>query len=295
MNLHINQEDVSGMNPAAMNQSAMKSDRETILKADHLFCGYGKKGGNCVLKDIGFEVFKGEIISIIGPNGSGKTTLLKTICGILKPEKGEIFLKGREIKKISRQILARTIARVSQTIDMPRMSVGDYILMGRLPYFKRYQFFETSNDLGLVEETLNFLNIGLLKNKYMDEISGGERQLASVARALVQEPELLLLDEPTSHLDITHQAIILDQIKSLNKKLGLTVIMVIHDLNLAGEYSDRLILLNGKQGKIHQSGPPEKVITQECIKTVYGTRVIVRKHPESGRPFILLSSKKHHF
>lgn len=259
-----------------------------ILNAEHLSCGYNR---NIVLEDISFEVFKGEIISIIGPNGSGKTTLLKTICGILKPDKGRIFLNGEEIKSISRQRLARNIARVSQTIDMPRMTVEDYILMGRLPYFSRYQFFETGKDLTLVDDTLKLLGIAHLKNKYMDEISGGQRQLASVAKALVQEPSLLLLDEPTSHLDITHQAVILNQIRRLNRNLGLTVIMVIHDLNLASEYSDRLILLNGKKRGIHKSGSPETVITKSFIENVYGTDVIVSRHPESGRPFILLSSQ----
>ncbi|MFK5952324.1 MAG: ABC transporter ATP-binding protein [Desulfobacterium sp.] len=261
------------------------NDQKAILTADHLYCGYGKAP---VLKDICFEAQKGEIISIIGPNGSGKTTLLKTLCGVLKPRQGKIFIQGEEIRHLSRASIARTVARVSQTIDMPPMTVSAYVLMGRLPYFKRYQFFESRADVDKVKETLTLLGIDHLAEKSMDTISGGQQQLAAIARALVQEPDLLLLDEPTSHLDITHQAVILNQIRRLNQQFNLSVIMVLHDLNLASEYAHRLILLNGKEGEVFRNGSPEKVITKECIETVYKTPVIVDRHPRSGKPFILL-------
>ncbi len=261
------------------------NDQTAILTADHLYCGYGKAP---VLKDICFEAQKGEIISIIGPNGSGKTTLLKTLCGVLKPRQGKIFIRGEEIRHLSRACIARTVARVSQTIDMPPMTVSAYVLMGRLPYFKRYQFFERKADVDKVKETLELLGIAHLQEKSMDAISGGQQQLAAIARALVQEPDLLLLDEPTSHLDITHQAVILNQIRRLNRQFNLSVIMVLHDLNLASEYAHRLILLNGKAGEVFCTGSPETVITKEYIETVYKTPVIVDRHPRSGKPFILL-------
>ena len=261
------------------------NDPAAILTTDHLYCGYGK---NPVLKDICFEAQKGEIISIIGPNGSGKTTLLKTLCGVLKPWQGNVFIKGEEIRRLSRSSIARTVARVSQTIDMPPMTVSAYVLMGRLPYFKRYQFFERRADVDKVKEILTLLGIDHLAEKSMDTISGGQQQLSAIARALVQEPDLLLLDEPTSHLDITHQAVILNQIRRLNQQFNLSVIMVLHDLNLASEYAHRLILLNGKAGEVFCTGSPESVITKECIETVYKTPVIVDRHPRSGKPFILL-------
>lgn len=262
-----------------------------ILECEHLFCGYR---GKPVLKDISFSAKSGEIIAIIGPNGTGKTTLLKTLAGVLPPIDGRIRIGEEDIRHISRQALARTVARVSQTLDMPAMTVAEYVLMGRLPYFKAYQFFERESDISLVKETLNLLNIEHLSDQSMNEISGGQRQLAAVAKALVQEPDLLLLDEPTSHLDITHQAAILNQIRQLNRQFNLTVIMVLHDLNLAAEYAHRLILLDRSSGTVFRSGPPASVITKECIESVYQTPVIVSRHPVSGNPFILLDQSEGH-
>jgi iron complex transport system ATP-binding protein len=255
-----------------------------ILEAADLFCGYGK---NAVLRQISFSVQKGQIIAVIGPNGCGKTTLLKTLSRVLPPIQGRVLINGTQIQQIPRNILARTLARMSQTLDAPPMTVGQYVLMGRLPYFSRYQFFEQARDLEKAEQTLELLGIHRLWDTPMAGISGGQRQLAAMARALVQEPDLLLLDEPTSHLDITHQAVILKQIRERNQKSGLTVIMVLHDLNLASEYAHHLILLHGTDGTIFRAGPPEQVITPAVIEAVYHTPVLVQQHPVSGKPYIL--------
>ncbi len=261
---------------------------QAILEIDHLSCGYGAK---TIIRDVSLKVVSGEVLSIIGPNGSGKTTLLKAITNIVKPEKGKILFQGRNVQSIPRNELARKVAVVGQTVEPAMMTVQDYILLGRLPYFKKYQFMETGKDRLLAQRYMALTDTDKLKDQLMSQISGGERQLASIARALVQEPTLLLLDEPTSHLDITHQAQILGLIHRLNQELGLTVLMVVHDLNLASEYSSRLVLLNKKDGRIYRTGIPEEVLTENAVRDIYDTPVIIRKNPLSGKPCIFLATQ----
>ena len=268
-----------------------------ILQIDNLCFGYGKE---LILKDISFSINRGEVISIIGPNGSGKTTLIKAVSKYITPQKGEVYLNGDNIKEMSGKDLAKYIAVVMQSADPVAMSVEDYVLLGRLPFLEKFQFFETRKDIETAREYMALTDTLKLKNAKMNEISGGERQLASIARALTQCPALLILDEPTSHLDITHQVQILDLISSLKQKLSLTVLMVLHDLNLAAEYSDRLILLNTLKGRpnlkgrpetngsIYKTGKPEKVLTQSSIHEVYNTRVMVRQNPVSTKPCIFI-------
>ena len=268
-----------------------------LLQIDNISFGYKK---NLILKDISFSINRGEFISIIGPNGSGKTTLIKAVSKFITPQKGDIYLNGDNIQGMSGRELAKYIAVVMQSADPVAMSVEDYVLLGRLPFMEKFQFFETRKDIETARKYMAFTDILKLKTARMNEISGGERQLASIARALTQSPSLLVLDEPTSHLDITHQVQILDLISSLKQELSLTVIMVLHDLNLAAEYSDRLILLNTLKGRpnlkvtrkknstIFKTGTPEKVITESSIHEVYDTRVLVEKNPVSQKPSVFL-------
>lgn len=257
--------------------------KEELLKIKNLSAGYDE---NIVLHDIGCTVCQGELIGIIGPNGSGKTTLLRAITRILKPHKGEILIDGKNIWKIPLKEISQMVAVSSQLLDPVLTTVEEYILLGRLPYYRKYQFFETSKDETIVEKYMRLTDTFRLKESLMTELSGGERQLASIARALAQEPILLLLDEPTSHLDITHQAQIMELIGRLNRELGLTVLMVLHDLNLASEYCSRLLLLNN--GSIHKLGTPEEVLTYRTIEEVYKTVVLVKKNPLSGKPYVFL-------
>ncbi len=258
-----------------------------ILKVRDLSCGYGAR---TVLQGVNFEVAEQEVVGIIGPNGSGKTTLLRAITRIVKPFQGQISFRGRDIYQVGFQELARNVAVVSQNLPGGFVRLEDFVLLGRTPYFHTFQFSENTNDIEVGKKAMELTDLWKLKDSFLEELSGGERQLASIARALCQEPDLLILDEPTAHLDITHQVVILDLIKRLNRTLGLTVIMVLHDLNLAGEYCDRLILL--KNGQIYKDGSPPEVLTYQTIEEVYRTVVVVTKNPVSGNPYVVLVSEE---
>ncbi|MEL7585753.1 MAG: ABC transporter ATP-binding protein [Prolixibacteraceae bacterium] len=259
---------------------------EHFFNIQNFSCGYP----SFRLSGVSFSVEKGTFAGIIGPNGSGKTTLFRGITGILPAFNGDIKLEGKLLKSLSLQERARQIAIVTQTSDADRITVEDYVLMGRMPYYKRFQFFESHKDVEIAQRYMKLTDIFQYRDKLMTELSGGEQQRAAIARALTQEPELLLLDEPTSHLDITHQVKILNLLQQLNAEMGLTVLMVIHDLNLASEYCDQLILFN--QGEIFTQGNPVDVITWETIEQVYQTPVITRINPYSGKPVIFLVSEK---
>lgn len=257
-----------------------------ILSIQNLSCGYPK----FQLSDINFDILKGSFAGIIGPNGSGKTTLFRAITGTLALKSGKIQLSDKNLKSFSLRERAQNIAIVSQFIEAGDMSVEDYVLMGRIPYHSRFSVFETDEDFEIARKYMEMTDTWRFKDQLMSELSGGEQQLAGIARALTQQPQLLLLDEPTSHLDITHQVHILNVLQQLNQEMGLSVLMVIHDLNLASEYCDRLILVN--QGKIHTQGTPEEVLTFQNIEDVYQTVVVTQNNPLSGKPAVFLASRK---
>jgi iron complex transport system ATP-binding protein len=250
-------------------------------------CGYP---GKFILEEITFEIERGDFVGIIGPNGSGKTTLFKGISGELNVLAGSSKLNNKFIEKMSLKERAQNLAIVTQNIEVGSMTVEEYVLMGRIPYRKQFQFFETKNDFVIAEKYMKLTGVIPLKDKFMNALSGGEQQLAGIARALTQEPELLLLDEPTSHLDITHQVQILNLIRRLSEKLGLTVLMIIHDLNLAGEYCDSMIMM--QNGRMRKKGLPHEVLNYADIEAVYNTVVITRTNPVSGKPVVFLVSEE---
>lgn len=257
-----------------------------ILNIQNLCCGYPK----FQLSEINIDIPKGSFAGIIGPNGSGKTTLFRAITGTLNLKSGIILLCEKKLLSLSPRQRAQNIAIVSQFSDAGDMSVEDYVMMGRIPYHSRFSFFESEEDFQIARKYMKMTDTWRFKDQLMSELSGGEQQLAGIARALTQQPELLLLDEPTSHLDITHQVHILNVLQQLNQELGLSVLMVIHDLNLASEYCDHLILVN--QGKIHTQGIPEEVLTFQNIEEVYKTVVVTQNNPLSGKPAVFLASRK---
>lgn len=259
-----------------------------ILDIQNLSCGYN---GKPVLREISFSVQSGEIVGIIGPNGSGKTTLLRALTKILKPDQGQIFWDRNEINKMKFRELAQKVAVVSQNpaLDL-NLTVEDFVLFGRFPHRRHFQFLEGQRDKEIAEKAMELTGVLKIRERMLGNLSGGERKLALLARALCQEPEFLLLDEPTAHLDITHQVEILDLVRRLNRREGMGVILVLHDLNYASEYCDRLVLLHG--GRLYRLGPPEEVLTYQIIEEVYRTTVVVRSNPISGRPFIFLVSEE---
>ena len=259
---------------------------ENILALENLTCGYSTKFN---IEDISFSIPKGSFTGIIGPNGSGKTTLFRGVTGSIKTKQGNIKLKGKDLSRFSYKEKAQNIAIVTQNIEAAQMTVEEYVLMGRMPYQARFVFFESKKDYEITRKYMKLTNTFHLKDKLMTQLSGGEQQLAGIARALTQEPDLLLLDEPTSHLDITHQVQILNLLQRLNTDLQLSVLMIIHDLNLAGEYCDYLVMMNN--GKVHTQGTPEQVLNYKNIEDVYKTLVVTEKNPLSGKPVILLVSE----
>ncbi len=252
-----------------------------------LGCGYYDRQ---ILWDINLEVPAKEIVGIIGPNGSGKTTLLRAISRLLKPKQGMIHLDGKDIWQMKYRELAKKIAVVSQGSPEEALTVEEFVLLGRIPYFEGLQFLETNHDFEVAKECMTLTDVLRFKDRPIGQISGGERQLALIARALAQEPALLLLDEPTTYLDIAHQVGMLDLIRRFNRKIGLTVVMVLHDLNLASEYCDKLVLLSN--GKIYKQGTPEEVLDYKTIEEVYKTVVVVEKNQISKKPYILLVSEE---
>ncbi len=254
---------------------------EVLLKTEGLTCGYG---GQPVLWEITFGLKTGDFVGVIGPNGCGKSTLIRALTGILKPSAGRVALQGRNINTLSRREVARQIAVIPQdTALLFEFSVLDMVLMGRTPHLKRLQR-SGEKDLALACEALGQTDMRHLKDRKVTELSGGERQRAIIARALAQEPSLLLLDEPDSHLDIGHQVEILDLLKDLNRTRSLTLLYVSHDLNLAATYCRRLMLM--QTGRLVATGTPEEIITPDHIRTVYGVNAVVQPSPVNGAPQI---------
>lgn len=258
-----------------------------MLKAENLTAGYGD---GFHIRDISFQIGAGDFTGIIGPNGSGKTTLLKAFTKVLKPAAGRILLDSEDIRNVGFREAARKFAVVPQAVEAGFISVEDYVLMGRIPYYGRFQLFEGSRDREIAEEYMELTGVSGLRGKFMSEVSGGERQLAAIARALTQEPDILFLDEPTSHLDIKHQVEILDLLSEMNSSRGITVVCVLHDLNLAGEYCSGLVLMDG--GGIYKTGKPKEVLIYKTIEKVYDTVVVVTENPVSGKPYVVPVSGK---
>lgn len=251
------------------------------IKAEGLgFCYENKE----ILKNINLKIRDGSFISIIGPNGSGKSTLLRTLSGFLKPQKGVVLLGEENLKDLSQKEISQRLSVVPQNILLEfDFKVKDIVLMGRHPYIKRLKG-ETAEDIKVVEKAMKYTNTLEFSNRLYNELSGGEKQRVILAQALAQQPRVLLLDEPISHLDLQYQVEILDLIKRMSIEEDLASIAVLHDLNMASAYSDYIIML--KAGEIFCEGEPEKVLTAENIADVFNTDVTVSKNPVTGKTYI---------
>lgn len=252
------------------------------LTVQDLSFSYGPKK---ILKGLSFDVRPGEILGILGPNASGKTTLIKNLAGLLKPQRGTVRLGADDLNALPRKELARRIAFVPQEEEMfLSFSVEQVVLMGRAPYMGAWGF-EADADRKKAAEAMADADVLSLRERRFHDLSGGERQRVVLARALAQEAPLLLLDEPTSHLDVRYQIQILELCARLNRERGMTIALSIHDMNLASLYGHRLLIL--KEGMLFAIDEPKRVITQETIRSVFGARASIGYHPDTGLPYTL--------
>jgi iron complex transport system ATP-binding protein len=227
-------------------------------------------GGTPIVHGVDLDVAPGEWVTVIGPNGAGKSTLLRAVGGLL-PFTGTVTLLGSTQAQLRRRDRARLIATVPQNPSVPTgMAVIDYVLLGRNPYIRPLGR-ESTVDISAADDVLERLDLTRFAGRYLETLSGGERQRVFLARALAQGATLLLLDEPTSAMDIGHQQEVLDLVDQLRTGHGLTVLASMHDLSLAGEYADRMVLLAG--GRVVAAGPPRAVLTEALLREHYGARV----------------------
>jgi iron complex transport system ATP-binding protein len=229
---------------------------------------YGK---HKALEDISFDVHPGEVLSIVGPNGSGKSTIIKCIAQVLNPTGGRILADGRDLSKIDLNEVAKLIGYVPQNFHYLFYStVMETVLLGRKPHIK---WKVSQHDLDIVQQALIDMNINEMAGKFMDELSGGEKQKVYIARTLAQQPQLYLLDEPTSNLDLKHQIEVLEINRRLTNEQGSSMVVALHDLNLAMKYSDRIVML--EKGRMYAYGKPEEVLTINNINNVYGVEALI--------------------
>ncbi|GJL49808.1 MAG: hypothetical protein NPIRA01_10350 [Nitrospirales bacterium] len=247
------------------------------------------KNSEAVLRELNCTIQAGIIQGILGPNGSGKSTFLKLLARVFSVQEGAIKLFGQDIQHLSQASIARTVAFVPQeTQQIFPFTIGEMVLMGRFPHHAGLGgwHWEDLEDLVIAERAMQDLDVAHLADRLITDVSGGERQRAIIARALAQDPKILLLDEPTAFLDLHHQLDIARILRRMNQDRGLTVVLVSHDLNLASQYCDQLMLLD--HGHIVKTGTPEDVIRPDVLEQVYGCEVLVDRHPQSGMPRVSL-------
>jgi iron complex transport system ATP-binding protein len=257
--------------------------------------GTGQPGRPWTIERVSFDVAFGEVVGIVGPNGSGKSSLLKLLAGLLRPASGTIRLAGRVMYDLTPLAVARTLAMVPQEQhQIFPFTVAETVLMGRFPYrqpgwWSLGMEAEREDDLAAAHRAMVEADVVELADRLVSDLSGGERQRVMIARALAQESRILLLDEPTAFLDLNHQIDMCGLIGRLRDERQLTVVLVSHDLNIASQLCDRILLLD--QGRVVRVGHPEAVIQTDVLEAVYRCRVLVDRHPESGLPRVTLPGK----
>jgi iron complex transport system ATP-binding protein len=258
-----------------------------MIKVEDLSFRYD---GDWILQDLGFVVEKDDFLGIVGPNGIGKTTLLKLFYRLMSPHTGRVLVCGTDLAKMARQEISKKIAVVSQEtqINFPFVAL-EVVLMGRSPHLKGLQF-ERKRDFDVAKMAMELTDTLQVAHRPFSELSGGEKQRVFIARALAQETEIILFDEPTANLDIRHQVKFYDLMTALNAEKHITLVTVSHDINLAGEFCKNILLLHER--RIFAHGEPSKVITKANIEAVYDTPVLVDQNPETGAPRVTLLRRK---
>lgn len=250
---------------------------ENVLKAEQLVFGYTSSD---YIKDLSIEFAKGEMVSIVGPNGSGKSTLLRLLTQLLKPTQGVVFLEGKHIQHVKNKDIAQKMTMLPQVNEHQLdLTVRDLVKYGRHPYLKWYEEYN-ANQNKYIDWALSVTDLTHFQHRSLNTLSGGERQRAWIAMSIAQTPNTLILDEPTSYLDISHQFEVMELLKQLNYSLGLTIVMVLHDLNQAARYSDRIIAM--KNGKVVRQGRPIDVFNCEFFRDVFNVEAKV--HMDGDKP-----------
>jgi len=261
----------------------VERDQEPILQTQGLTFAYGRR---LVIEGVDFDLNEGELLGVLGPNGSGKSTLIGLLCGLLRPKRGRVWLRGKDLAAYRRGEVALNLGVVPQALELaPGFSVLETVLAGRFAAMGR-RLFENSQDIDAAKKALAQTGLLALADRPAGELSGGERQRLALARALAAEPGLLLLDEPTSNLDLDHQLRVMSRLEEACASKDLAVCLVSHDLNLAALFCDRLLLLS--QGRVLAQGRPEEVLRPEYLAQAYGIETIVDQEPVRHRPRITL-------
>ena len=249
-----------------------------MLTVQDISIGYGARDVVC---EISFEMREGRITALIGPNGAGKTTLIKALNGTVPLSKGSIELGGKRLDLYSRREIARYIAVVAQENETKfPVTVLEYVLAGRFASGSAFGW-ESENDISIANGALSECDLGQFGDRLMNELSGGERQRAVLARALATTAQILLLDEPTANLDLAHQAMMFRLVRERCRGFGAAAMVITHDLNLAAEFADEVILL--KNGQVFSYGKPDEVLTEKNLNEVYNVKVLLDENPASGK------------
>jgi iron complex transport system ATP-binding protein len=257
-------------------------NEQPTLEATGIQFAYGQRS---ILNDINLEARFGEVIGLVGPNGSGKTTLLRIASGSLAPQKGSVYIQGRELPSLRPKDRARLVAMVHQSPAVPPgFTALEVVLMGRNPHLGFLQW-EGQKDIEVCRRVMELTETWEFADRPVSALSGGELQRVFIARALAQETPVLILDEPTSHLDISFQTNVLDMIETIRRKTRITVLVAMHDLTLAAQYCSRIVALH--QGAIVASGDPSDVLTVEVVSKVFGASVSIIEHPVHNTPVVL--------
>lgn len=255
-----------------------------IMKAEALAVSFDDK---MVLKDLSLAIEEGKIVSILGPNGSGKSTLLKVLSRNIKPDKGIVYLEDQNLAQLSGKKIAQQMAVLPQSPQAPSdLTVRDLVEFGRFPHQNWWRG-KSAQDEACIDWALTQTGLSQMSDRVVSTLSGGERQRVWIAMALAQKPEIVLLDEPTTYLDICHQLEIMDLLAAFNQEHNLTVVMVLHDINHAARYSDYVVVL--QQGHIFAAGKPEEVITEHTLREVFGveSEIILDR---AGKPVVIIQS-----
>jgi iron complex transport system ATP-binding protein len=255
----------------------------SIIEINKISYKYRKDSFNAI-SDISLNIKKGNFLSVVGPNGAGKTTLLKCVCGVLFPDKGSVEINSKDINDYKQKEIAKTIAYLPQeSFEWYDISVFEFVLTGRYPHLKGLCF-PSDADIEIVEECISLCGISDIKESKLSELSGGQKQRVRFASSLAQKPDVLVLDEPTSYLDIASEALFFKLLSEFSRK-GIGVVITTHDLNYASLFSDVICMLY--KGEIYKTGSPADVITQETLDLVYGKGFKVKEDEASGKPYVM--------